>query len=113
MPRKIRIDLNKKNRMGIKYLKVFFVAVVLALISFPASTQTLEFCLFGGTSYYVGEMNPTIPFKNTKLAFGALARLNVNKRWAFRLSYNRGNIVGVDNKTGRLEEQDFGFQNGD
>lgn len=95
--------------MGFKYLKGFIVGIIIALFSFPASAQTLEIGLFGGGSYYIGEMNPTIPFKNTKLAYGAIARFNVNRRWAFRLSYQRGGIVGVDNKTGRIEERDFGF----
>lgn len=96
--------------MGFKYLKGFIVGIIIALFSFPASAQTLEIGLFGGGSYYIGEMNPTIPFKNTKLAYGAIARFNVNRRWAFRLSYQRGGIVGVDTKTGRIEEQDYSFE---
>jgi len=108
--RKFRNNLKRKQQMGFKYLKGFIVGIIIALFSFPASAQTLEIGLFGGGSYYLGEMNPTIPFKNTKLAYGAIARFNANKRWAFRLSYQRGGIVGVDTKTGRVEEQNYSFE---
>lgn len=104
------MDLKRKKRMGTKYLKGLIAVITITLFSLPSSAQTLEIGLFGGGSYYVGEMNPTIPFKNTKLAYGAIARYNINRRWAVRLSFQRGDVTGVDTKTGRVVEQDYGFQ---
>lgn len=71
--------------------------------------KTLEIGVLGGGSYYLGEMNPAIPFVNTQLAFGALARLNINDRVAVKLSYTRGKIKGTDSQPVRLAPQNYSF----
>ena len=86
------------------------VIVVLAFAGMPSTAQTLEVGLFGGGSYYLGEMNPGTHFKNTHLAYGVLARLNTNRRLAFTFSVYRGTIEGTDNVTGRVVEQDYSFK---
>ena len=96
--------------MKIKQIKVLFAGLLLMVFSMSLSAQkTLEVGLFGGGSYYLGEMNPGIPFVNTQLAFGALARLNINDRTALKLSYSRGNIKGEDPQPLRLIPQDYSF----
>lgn len=71
---------------------------LLAMLLFtPASSQTLEIGLFGGGSYYLGELNPAVHFNQTQLAYGAVARLNLNPRWALKASYYRGKVKGDDN----------------
>jgi hypothetical protein len=103
------MHLKRKNWMGNKYLKGLLVGISIALFSFPASAQTLEVGLFGGGTYYHGEMNPVLPFRNVNLAYGAIVRYNPNLRWAFRASYQRGDITGVDDMPGRVEPRDFSF----
>jgi len=96
--------------MEIKYIKIGIASFVLMVFSLNLNAQkTLELGLFGGASYYVGEMNPAIPFVNSQLAFGALARYNINDRTAIKLSYSRGTIKGVDSQPGRIVPQDYSF----
>jgi len=74
-----------------------------------AKAQTLELGLFGGGSYYLGEMNTWFHFNKTQPAYGVMARLNINPRWAVRLSYYRGGIQGVDTVSTRPVPNDFSF----
>jgi len=86
-----------------KKLTGWIMIVVMAWVAMPATAQTLEVGLFGGGSYYLGEMNPGTHFKNTHLAYGVLARLNTNRRIAFTFSVYHGTIEGTDNVTGRVD----------
>jgi len=96
--------------MKVKHIKVLFAGLILMVFSVSLSAQkTLELGLFGGGSYYLGEMNPAIPFVNTQLAFGALARFNINDRTALKLSYSRGGIKGDDSQPLRVVPQDYSF----
>ncbi len=91
-------------------LKILCAVLVLSLFSLTLQAQkTLEVGLFGGGSYYLGEMNPAIPFVNTQLALGLVARYNINNRTAIKLSYSRGSIKGVDTQPVRLIPQDYSF----
>ncbi len=100
---------SNRHRMGTKKLIGLAMIVVSVFSGIPSTAQTLEVGLFGGGSYYLGEMNPGTHFKNTKLAYGILARLNTNRRMAYTLSFYRGGIEGIDNITGRIVEQDYSF----
>lgn len=86
----------KTEQMSMRYLKGWMIVLAVLLFSTPASSQTMELGLFGGGSYYLGELNPAIHFNQTQLAFGALARFNFNARWAIKASYYRGKIQGDD-----------------
>lgn len=79
------------------------------LFILPTQSQTMEIGLFGGGSYYLGEMNPWFHFNKTKLAYGALVRFNLNPRWAVKLSYYRGSIQGVDTLSTRAVSDNFSF----
>lgn len=95
--------------MRLRYLKGLLIGIVLFLFSSPGQTQTMEIGLFGGGSYYLGEMNPAIHFKNTQIAYGALVRFNLNPRWAVKISYNRGEIKGTDTLSTRPVPNDYSF----
>lgn len=97
--------------MKLRYYKGLLVGFVL-LFSVGlsnAQTRSLELGLFGGGSYYIGEMNTWFHFNKTKLALGAMARLNINPRWAVRLSYYRGGIQGEDTVTTRAFPNNYSF----
>lgn len=108
----LEIDKGKKieNKMNMRYFKGLLAGVVITLLSFQASSQTLELGVFGGGSYYIGEMNTAIPFINTKLSYGALARYNLNKRWSFKFGYNRGDVKGDDAQYAFIEGKGLNFQ---
>jgi Domain of unknown function (DUF6089) len=96
--------------MRLRYLKGLLAGFIFFLLVSPAKAQTMEIGLFGGGSYYLGEMNSWFHFNKTQLAYGASARLNLNPRWAVRLSYYRGGIQGVDTVTTRALPNDFSFK---
>ena len=85
-----------------RHLKGLVIGLTALLFSIPASSQTLELGLFGGGSYYLGELNTAYHFNETQLAFGALARFNLNPRWSLKGSWYRGQVQGDDN-SGALE----------
>ena len=62
-----------------------------------AFTQTiLEVGVFGGLSYYIGDLNPGIQFVNSKPAYGILARYIIDSRWSIKAEAFRGTVKGND-----------------
>jgi len=110
LPLEFRIKQKNRNQIKMRSFKSFFVGLVMVLIALPASSQTLELGLFGGGSYYLGELNPGLHFSGTQLSYGALARLNLNKRWAFRFSYYRGKLQSDDTKNAFIPNNGLNFQ---
>lgn len=110
LPLEIKKERIIINRRGIRNLTGLIAGLVMMFSASSVSAQSLEVGLFGGGSYYLGEMNPAVPFKNTQLAYGAIARYNENLRWSFRLSFQRGGIKGLDEQPDRLTPQDYSFE---
>lgn len=79
-----------------KYGALLLFTVLLSLTAHPQSFR--EIGIFGGASYYKGDLNPKrhFPGAHTHFAYGAMWRENLNKRWAVKASYLRGRISGVD-----------------
>ncbi len=71
--------------------------------------RTLEVGVFGGGSYYIGDLNPVWHFNMTKPAYGALARLNFNPRLTAKLSYSKGKVTGDDAKTKATDNRNLSF----
>lgn len=55
-----------------------------------------DFGVTGGTMYYLGELNPAMPFRMAKPAFGLLYRQNFNDRLAVRVHGLYGSVAGDD-----------------
>jgi hypothetical protein len=98
--------------MGIERLKILIAGILLLLFSLPTFSQpkTIELGLAAGGSYYIGELNPALPFNQAQFAYGALARFNLNYRWSVKLSYTRAKIKGNDLTTGAVEGRDLNFK---
>lgn len=73
-------------------VKKFFFLAVLFSLAYSAKPQTLEVGAGGGVTYYIGDLNPAIPFLDMQTAFGLSARYSNSTRWAFKASVNSGNI---------------------
>lgn len=58
--------------------------------------QVVELGIFGGGSYYIGELNPDRQFFFTRPALGVNARFNVDDRWSVKLGGYRGTLTGDD-----------------
>ena len=58
--------------------------------------KTLEIGPHVGMSYYMGDLNPTLPFAQAQLEYGGVVRYNYNNRWTFRFDYSRATVKAYD-----------------
>ncbi|MBA2610903.1 MAG: hypothetical protein H0U95_02960 [Bacteroidetes bacterium] len=63
-----------------------------------------EIGIFGGASYYIGDLNPRGHFSMSKPAAGIFFRYSTHYRYAFRFGFNYGNIAGNDAKSKELDQ---------
>ena len=88
--------------------------IIASFILLPLSgfSQGSELGIFGGGSYYHGELNPDKPFWLTKSAYGLVYRYNFNPRYAFKANILRGTIEGNDAQSSNLfrKQRNLSFQ---
>ncbi len=78
-----------------KLILVFFLIFVSTV-----KAQHSEIGIIGGTSYYLGEINPSKHVVNKiKPAIGVFYRRNWGKRYSFRLGANYGRLAATDGIT--------------
>ncbi len=77
-------------------MKKITLILLLSLVVFAAKSQTLEVGGFVGGSYYIGDINPVYHFQQTSLAYGIVARYNLNSRWTMKLNGYKGVLKGDD-----------------
>lgn len=77
-------------------MKRIFLIAFLVFPSLLIKAQRTEVGLFGGTSFYLGDLNPKGVFKFSQPAFGIFARYNLNWHWAVKGSVNIGWIKADD-----------------
>lgn len=83
----------------LKQFLIFFLLLVgLRAFSQKAAPKTWELGVLIGRSYYSGELNPKTHVGNEvgNLAFGALARYNINRRYSLRGGLNFGGLNAED-----------------
>jgi len=71
--------------------------------------QRGEFGVIGGGSYYVGDINPGMPFSMTSPAYGILYRYNLNQRLTLRGTFWHGNLKSNDLTAGNTPERLWSF----
>lgn len=110
LPLKITMTEKIRNN-GLCYLTLRILPLIsFMLLPHISNAQTLEIGGFGGTSYYLGELNPALPYNQTQVAYGALARYNLNTRWALKFSYYRGKVQGSDATGSQTIDRDLNFK---
>lgn len=78
-------------------MKKLLSAVLVILFALTSQAQRHhEFGLFGGVSYYMGELNPSMHFKSPHPAYGLVYRYDINPHWAFKLNAILGTVEGDD-----------------
>ena len=87
-----------------KIVFVFFV-----FINLSSFAQRSEFGVFGGGSYYVGDLNPKKHFLLTKPAAGLIYRYNFNPHFAFKGNAFLGSVEGDDSKSGYNVKRNLSF----
>ncbi|NOR88584.1 MAG: hypothetical protein GQ527_13350 [Bacteroidales bacterium] len=89
-----------KIKTNIQPLLTTIVMVFSLLMMAPQTrAQTLDVGVFGGGSYYLGDINPNLHFVGTQAAYGGFFRFNYKDRWGFRIGATRGKL--------KADDQDF------
>jgi hypothetical protein len=97
-------------RLG-KYMKRITLIIIIGLLGFSLQAQkTMEIGIFGGGSYYLGDINPGFHFVQTKPAYGVVARVNLNPRWTIKMNAYRGEVAGDDNISNKVPNRDLNFK---
>ena len=101
----------KCNFAGSNFMKKTTVLItVILLLQIATQSQTMEFGLFGGGSYYLGDINPGVHFQQTKPAVGVIARYNHDTRWSLRLSAISGKVAGSDFLSKKVDDRNLQFE---
>lgn len=74
-----------------------------------ACAQVIEVGGTVGLSYYMGDINPRMPFNQSRLGWGVLVRYYEGTRWAFRLTYSNLQLDGSDESSGYRPERGLSF----
>jgi hypothetical protein len=77
-----------------KHTFVIFIALLSGCMQLYG--QRHEMGLFGGYSYYMGDINPKKHFAMSKIAFGGVYRYNINPHWALKFNMYRGTVESSD-----------------
>ena len=83
----------------IKYIYICIalsVSGTLCKAQYSSNSNTYELYIFGGGSYYIGDLNPTAHFRHTEPAVGLGLRYIRNPRFAHRIGFWYGNLYGDD-----------------
>ena len=96
-------------RLG-NYMRKIISIMLLGMMAYSLNAQkTAEVGIFGGGSYYLGDMNPAFHFLMTKPAYGIVVRYNLDTRWAVKVSAYQGEVAGDDRETGAVENRELYF----
>jgi len=75
--------------------------------SFPSFAQkSSEIGIFGGCSFYLGDLNPAGFFKFLRPAGGVIYRYNINNRFSARLNALVGSVEAFDNRSSSAFQQE-------
>ncbi|MBN1251435.1 MAG: hypothetical protein JXR51_14490 [Bacteroidales bacterium] len=69
------------------------------------SQKANEIGIFGGVSYYTGDVNQDKLFKSVSPAFSFLYKYEINKRYNIRLNLSFSNLTGSDSNADNLYQQ--------
>ncbi len=78
-----------------------------------AFSQENEFGFWAGTTVYLGDLNPSVSFKDARWATGAFYRYNINNRMAVRVEMNYGFLDAADSRIKRypyLQQRNLSFK---
>ncbi len=104
-----RMKHNRKNNTLLGIITGLLAGFVF-IVPVTSNAQTLEIGISGGVSYYLGDINPALPYVYSQPAYGAMVRYNINNRWSARFSYSRGKLKGDDLKSNVVKNRNLNFQ---
>jgi hypothetical protein len=95
---------------GIFSLLLFSLLLFFWVVPFQGRSQDYEVGVYGGVSYYLGDLNPGVHFQNVQPAYGILLRYNIDTRWAVKMSGYRGTVKGSSAQSTFLPDQELSFE---
>lgn len=84
------------------HLMKFFVSIVFIVVcsisigQFHTAASRSELGVMVGGTFYMGDLNPYVPFRGTNLAGGIVYRYNVHSRLSIRANVIYGHLEGSD-----------------
>ena len=104
-----KCGLSKTTTVKYVILRSCFL-LALPFLALSAFSQTMEIGIYGGTSYYLGDLNPGKHFMNPQISYGILARYNIDSRWAVKVSAYRGKVKGNSQSSNFLPDRNLSFE---
>lgn len=92
-----------------RFMKRLIFVPIFFIFTLTGKAQ-LEVGVFAGTSFYMGDLNPSTPFLNASAGFGVLGRYNLNSRWTVKLNGYQGILIGDDASSNFLAERSLKFK---
>ena len=90
--------------------KNILLLLVVILLAFNSKAQRNEFGIFGGGSYYLGDINPSKHFSFVKPAYGFVYRYNFTPNWTFKLNAFQGEVYSSDGEIEFNTERNLHFK---
>jgi hypothetical protein len=91
-------------------LKKIFIIVIVFVSSYTVNAQRNEVGVFLGTSYYLGDLNPSKQFFLTKPAGGIIYRYTISSHWNLKFDGLLGSVAGDDAKSKANVERNLSFK---
>jgi hypothetical protein len=86
---------------------IFFLMLVAPLLF---AQKSGDLGIMGGVTYYIGDLNPALPFRMSKPAYGILYRQNFNTRISVRAHGLIGTVAGDDAISKANLERNLNFE---
>ncbi len=90
-------------------ISIFITFLVLSA-SMGFAQKSGDLGIVGGVTYYIGDLNPSLPFRMSKPAFGILYRQNFNSRVSLRAHGIRGTVAADDAISKANTERNLNFE---
>ncbi len=93
------------------YKGIFMVIVILSLTAICVRAQEWEIGVFGGSSGYMGDLNPENPLAFNDWSTGASVKYNFNHTWGLRGNFTYANMFAYDgeSRVAQRRERNLGF----
>ncbi|MDP4280544.1 MAG: DUF6089 family protein [Bacteroidota bacterium] len=102
-------SINKFFITGARWIIITLAGAGLLLFPLKIKAQDMEVGIYGGVSYYLGDLNPGKHFANLQPAYGATLRYTLDPRWALKFGVYEGKVIGNSTQTNFLPGRDLKF----
>lgn len=93
-------NLFKPQKKIMKYLVAVLLSTFICLTGF--SQRNADIGILGGTSYYLGDLNPIVVFADPGYSLGPILRYNFNKRYSVKAHAVYMQLNGADRESNQF-----------